>query len=85
MVVSRWAHDGDTLTVTLRENSAGAHENTAYGVLMIEPQLSWSSRWRRCMSHAVASRSASVRALRRAAMASTGSILRLRQQRKSLA
>ena len=39
MVVSRWAHDGDTLTATLRENSAGAHENTAYDILMIEPRL----------------------------------------------
>jgi hypothetical protein len=39
MVVSRWAHGGDTLIVTLRENSVGAHENTAYDVLMIEPRL----------------------------------------------
>jgi hypothetical protein len=39
MMVSRWAHDGDTLTVTLRENSVGAHENTSYDVLMIEPRL----------------------------------------------
>jgi hypothetical protein len=39
MVVSRWAHNGDTLTATLRENSAGAHENTSYDILMIEPRL----------------------------------------------
>jgi hypothetical protein len=36
MVVTRCAHDGDTLMVTIRENSAGAHENMAYNVLMIE-------------------------------------------------
>jgi hypothetical protein len=39
MVVSRWAHGGDMLTTMLRENSTGAHENTAYDVLMIEPRL----------------------------------------------
>jgi hypothetical protein len=39
MVVSRWAHSGDTFTAMLRENSAGAHENAAYDVLMIEPRL----------------------------------------------
>jgi hypothetical protein len=39
MVVSRWACGGDTLTTTLQENSAVAHENTANGVLMIEPRL----------------------------------------------
>jgi hypothetical protein len=37
MVVSRRARGGDTLTVVLRENSVGAHENTAYNDLMIEP------------------------------------------------
>jgi hypothetical protein len=39
MVVSRWAHGGDMLMATLRENSAGTHENTAYDVFMIEPRL----------------------------------------------
>jgi hypothetical protein len=39
MVVSRWANGGVTLTATLRENSAGAHENTVYDVLMVEPRL----------------------------------------------
>jgi hypothetical protein len=39
MMVNRWAHDGDMLTATLRQNSVGAHENTVYGVLMNEPRL----------------------------------------------
>jgi hypothetical protein len=39
MVVSRWAHGGDTLTTMLGENSTGAHEKTTYDVLMIKPRL----------------------------------------------
>jgi hypothetical protein len=84
MVVSRWARGGDTLTATLRENSAGAHENTTYDVLMIEPRLAPELEVAAIYEPSVASHPASVRALRCATMASTGSIEAATTEKASL-